>query len=214
MKNLQGKLPILLSVAFVASVLAFGGVKVASWSGAARWIGGGVLALYVAWLLAEARVAVGELGKGATSLDQGTLEAYALGRAITVISALALEAPAGGAARMALGAALFAGAVALRLAAIRELGRFYSHRVRVVGGHRIVDTGPYGVVRHPAYTGMLLAHLGFVLVFFHPLSLAIFALLFVPAVVARIRVEEQALMKLDGYADYSRARRRLLPMVW
>jgi protein-S-isoprenylcysteine O-methyltransferase Ste14 len=131
-----------------------------------------------------------------------------------VTLALGLADAPGSPARLAFGLAVFVVAVALRLLAIRELGRFYSHRVRVEGDHRVVDAGPYRFLRHPAYTGMLLAHAGFVLVFFHPVAAAALLLVFVPAVVARIRVEEAALANLDGWTAYSRTRARLLPGVW
>src|SRR5204863_385897 len=114
----------------------------------------------------------------------------------------------------AAGIGVFLAGVAFRLAAIRELGRFYSHRVRLTDGHKIVDTGPYRLVRHPAYTGMLLAHAGFVMSFFHPVALAILLGVLLPAVVLRIRVEERALMTLDGYAAYGAGRKRLVPLLW
>lgn len=41
-----------------------------------------------------------------------------------------------------------------------HLGRLWSMRVTKKEGHHVVDTGPYGVVRHPIYTGILVAHGG------------------------------------------------------
>ena len=38
-----------------------------------------------------------------------------------------------------------------------HLGRFWSNAITHKEGHRIVDTGPYGMVRHPIYTGLILA---------------------------------------------------------
>jgi protein-S-isoprenylcysteine O-methyltransferase Ste14 len=213
-RDLQGKLPIVLSALFVAGIVGLGAMKLAEWTGAARAAGAALLVLYLAWLAVEAKVAAGEMGKGKTSLDRGTLEAYALARALTVGLALGLDTPAGGPLRMLAGFCLFAFAVAFRLHAIRVLGRFYSHRVRIAGAHKVVDDGPYRFLRHPAYTGMLLAHAGVVTVFFQPLAVAALVLLFVPAVVARIRVEETALAGLDGYVEYSRTRARLVPGVW
>ena len=45
--------------------------------------------------------------------------------------------------------------VALRVGAIRTLGRMYSHRARLAGEHQLVTTGPYRWVRHPAYAAIL-----------------------------------------------------------
>ena len=50
---------------------------------------------------------------------------------------------------------LFAAGVAFRLWAVFTLGRFYSHSVRLRRDHRIVESGPYRFVRHPAYAGMI-----------------------------------------------------------
>ena len=101
------------------------------------------------------------------------------------------------------------------VASIRELGRFYSHRVRLTAGQSVVETGPYRYIRHPAYTGMLLAHVGFVVLFFHWLSLAALVLVFLPAVVLRVHIEEHALARsMAGYVEFCRGRRRLIPRIW
>src|SRR5262245_13790803 len=51
--------------------------------------------------------------------------------------------------------AIAAGAVALTVRAVRHLGKEWSIVARVRSDHRLVTDGPYGVVRHPIYTGML-----------------------------------------------------------
>jgi protein-S-isoprenylcysteine O-methyltransferase Ste14 len=38
-----------------------------------------------------------------------------------------------------------------------HLGRFWSNEITRKEGHRVIDTGPYGIVRHPIYTGLILA---------------------------------------------------------
>lgn len=207
MKRFQSHLPILLSVAFVVTIVALA-TRLHAWSALA------FVALYLVWLAIEAKVAIGETGRETTRLDRGTLELYAAGRAATVITALGLATPSS-LPIMVAGALLFVAGVAFRLVAIRTLGRFYSHRVRLSGDQQVVTAGPYGLMRHPAYAGMLLAHLGVVLFFSSWPALAVFAVLFVPAVVARILVEERALEQaLDGYREFQRGRARLLPLVW
>jgi protein-S-isoprenylcysteine O-methyltransferase Ste14 len=212
MKRLQARLPVVLSATLVTAILGLVAWRFHEWPSGTRVAALLLVGAYLAWLAVESRVAVGELGKAATSLDRGTLEVYAFGRALTMLTAVAFGRPE--ALRGAIGITLFALAIALRLAAIHELGAFYSHRVRLVGGHAIVDTGPYRFVRHPAYTGMLFAHAGVVLFFFHPLAVASLLLVLLPAVVARVLVEEKALLTLDGYRAYSARRPRLLPKVW
>jgi protein-S-isoprenylcysteine O-methyltransferase Ste14 len=167
---------------------------------------------YLLWILAEARITVRNPAEA--SAENGTLLPYALSRAGTGVSAalwpLRWDRLS---AWMAVPIALFVGAVALRLVAIRTLGRFYSHHVVRYSDHSIVSTGPYRFVRHPAYTGMLLANAGFVAFFVNPLSVLLLAAL-CAVVIWRIGVEERVLLGVPGYRDYSRGRSRLLPGVW
>ena len=61
---------------------------------------------------------------------------------------------------LVVGLAILTAGVALRVWAIRELGRFFTYAVLVHEGQRVVDTGPYRRIRHPSYTGLLLGMLG------------------------------------------------------
>ncbi len=88
-------------------------------------------------------------------------------------------------------------------------------RIQTDRGHQVVSSGPYRWVRHPGYTGALLAYLG------TPLLLdSIWALLpavfLTVALIIRTRLEDQTLQaELGGYRDYAqRVRYRLLPPVW
>jgi protein-S-isoprenylcysteine O-methyltransferase Ste14 len=170
-------------------------------------------ALYVLWMIFELRTALPE--PGARYADYGTREFYAAGHAATILAALWF-APADGppCGVMIAGACVFASGVALRVWAVLTLGSFYSHAVRTVEGHRIIDTGPYRVVRHPAYAGMLLAHAGVVAFFFNYLALSAYLLWLLPAIVARILVEERALTAIEGYVEFAGTRKRLLPGIW
>ncbi|MCS0634744.1 isoprenylcysteine carboxylmethyltransferase family protein [Streptomyces sp. LP05-1] len=175
-----------------------------------------VVALYLLWVLAELRITFrgdpGETG----GADRGSMPLYGMARGLVVATALFVPDgwPGRPPAVTALLVAVFAGGVALRLTAIWQLGRFYSHKVRTLSDHRIVRTGPYRFVRHPAYSGMILAHLGFTGLFLNPASAAVTLFLLVPAVMHRIRVEERTLMRLDGYPAYAHGRKRLIPAVW
>ena len=215
MSGFQGRLPIILSVSFVVLILTGAAYHFRSSGGLMLGCGVAMLSAYILWLVVESRIALGETKKGSTQKDKWTLEIYAAARMVTVISALFLPSiwedvnPT-----MIFGGVLFVVAIGFRLYAIRTLGRFYSHRVRLADDHQIVSSGPYAFLRHPAYTGMLLGHLGVVLFFMNWVSLALWGLFFVPAVVARILVEEEALMQIPGYADFAAKRKRLLPFVW
>ena len=82
-------------------------------------------------------------------------------------------------------------------------------------GQKVIDTGPYALVRHPMYVGVLIMVIGV------PPALGsywglLFMLLNVPILVLRILDEEKMLaLDLDGYTNYMRAVRfRLVPALW
>jgi protein-S-isoprenylcysteine O-methyltransferase Ste14 len=91
---------------------------------------------------------------------------------------------------------------------------FFSSVVRIQKdrGHTVVSTGPYAVVRHPGYAGMLLFNLGTPVVLDAVWAL-IPATLVVVTLVLRTVMEDRTLHReLDGYADYARrVRHRLMP---
>lgn len=170
--------------------------------------------LHLVWLLLETWTTVRSSRSTDAATDRGTLYAYGTARAATLVAACLPAADDQSYRTWLLALPLvFVAAVGLRLWAIRTLGRFYSHRVRVIDGHEIVRSGPYRVVRHPAYLGMALAHVVFVLFFLNTYSAA--ALLVLLAVmVVRILVEERTLLTLPGYSDYAATHRRVIPWVW
>ena len=90
-----------------------------------------------------------------------------------------------------------------------------SRTVEVQRGQKVIDTGLYGVVRHPMYMSTLLLFLAMPLVLGSPVSFVIM-LAYIPIIARRIRNEEEVLERgLPGYAEYRRkVRRRLIPFVW
>jgi protein-S-isoprenylcysteine O-methyltransferase Ste14 len=113
-----------------------------------------------------------------------------------------------------LGGLVFCLGVIFRLWAIKTLGRYYSHMVREVKAHIIIDSGPYGFIRHPAYAGMILANAGVLIFFFNPHTAFFFFLILIPAILLRILVEEKTLMHINGYKEYADPKKRLIPFVW
>lgn len=95
--------------------------------------------------------------------------------------------------------------------------RFFSTTVRIQSerGHVVVSGGPYAVVRHPGYVGMLLVYaaLPFALGSRWALAPAAFVVILV---VVRTALEDRTLQsELPGYAEYAaNVRYRLLPGVW
>ena len=115
-----------------------------------------------------------------------------------------------------IGLGIFATGSLVRWWAIRHLGQFFTVDVAVAEDHRVVDTGPYRLVRHPSYSGLLLQFAGLALSLNRSLSLLVILLPVMAALLYRIRVEEKALLtKLGGaYAQYTRVTKRLVPLVY
>lgn len=95
---------------------------------------------------------------------------------------------------------------------------FFSGAVRIQAdrGQRVISTGPYTAVRHPAYAGGTLALIAGGLALNSLLSMISAVLIALPVIVYRTKIEDQMLRsELLGYADYaSKVRYRLLPGVW
>jgi protein-S-isoprenylcysteine O-methyltransferase Ste14 len=172
--------------------------------------------LYSVWILVESPVAKKDVNtEGKSTLDFGTCQAYALGQACTILTALWFPSiwHAPSAAHFA-GIIIFISGILYRLWAIRTLGQFYSHRVRKVERHQIVDSGPYRTIRHPAYSGMIIAHAGLLLYFFNWVTLAVYLVILVPSIILRIFIEEKMLFEIEGYSDLAKERKRLFPAIW
>jgi protein-S-isoprenylcysteine O-methyltransferase Ste14 len=94
---------------------------------------------------------------------------------------------------------------------------FFSPVVRIQRerGHRLVDRGPYAVVRHPGYAGMAVLAIGGALLLGSLVALAP-ALLYTALVLRRVGFEDAFLQaNLEGYREYAdRVRFRLVPGVW
>lgn len=114
------------------------------------------------------------------------------------------------------GLALLLAGVAVRRAAVHTLGRYFTGTVTISDDHRLIRRGPYRHLRHPAYTGALVAHLGLGLSFSNWFSLLLSSLPFLAAAAYRMRVEERALREAFGaeYEDYARSTKRLIPKVY
>ena len=114
------------------------------------------------------------------------------------------------------GLAMLIAGIAIRWTAIRTLGRYFTSVVVIRNDHRLIRSGLYKHLRHPSYTGALLAHLGLGLAFASWFSIAFSSIPFFVAAVYRMRVEDQALRETfgDEYLDYSASTKRLIPRVY
>ena len=103
----------------------------------------------------------------------------------------------------------------LIVALVFRANSYASRIIEIEKYQMVITTGPYAIVRHPMYVGVLIFYL------FSPLALgsywaAIPALCIVPFIIARIKGEEKELLEnLAGYSEYAtKTRYRLLPGIW
>jgi len=108
------------------------------------------------------------------------------------------------------------GGMALRLAAIRALGRRFTVQVSIVEGHRLMQEGLYRWVRHPSYLGSLISLTGLGLAMENWICMIV--LVAVPAMATsyRISIEETVLRREFGpeYEAYAKKTKRLLPWIY
>jgi protein-S-isoprenylcysteine O-methyltransferase Ste14 len=114
------------------------------------------------------------------------------------------------------GAVLAAAGIAFRQWAIAVLGAFFTVQVRVTPGQGVVESGPYRLVAHPSYTGLVMTFVGIGLMLGNWLSIACLTLVPAIGLVIRIRVEERAMVAGIGepYRRFLATRARLVPGVW
>jgi protein-S-isoprenylcysteine O-methyltransferase len=114
------------------------------------------------------------------------------------------------------GCALFFLGLALRWYAIVYLGRYFTVNVAIHSSHEVIDTGPYRRIRHPSYTGALLAFLGVALCLGNWLSMLIIMAPITWAFTWRISTEEAALANALGspYINYMSRTKRLAPYIY
>ena len=96
----------------------------------------------------------------------------------------------------------------------RHIGRYWSARVTLKEGHQLVESGPYSLVRHPIYSGLLLSMAATVMTIGTLQSVCGYALL-VGALIFKLAAEERLLAANLGqaYQDYQKRVRALIPGV-
>ena len=111
-------------------------------------------------------------------------------------------------------AGLFLASYLLYAEALRE-NTFLSRTIEVQENQKVIDTGLYGIVRHPMYMATTILFLAMPLVLASPFSFLLM-LGYIPVIAKRIKNEEKVLEEgLVGYAEYKKkVKYRILPFIW
>jgi protein-S-isoprenylcysteine O-methyltransferase Ste14 len=104
----------------------------------------------------------------------------------------------------------------LRRRAIAALGKFWSLHVEIRENHEFVKSGPFRWIRHPTYFSMILELLALGLIMNALWTLLVATLIFVPALLMRLKLEETALVEKFGetYKNYQVNTPALFPYRW
>jgi protein-S-isoprenylcysteine O-methyltransferase Ste14 len=188
-----------------------------------------VLATLGVWVALEIALVVRDRirGTGETAQDRGTRRLIAIVTAASFVltgvvartlrNQSALWLPGGRThAPVVIGLVLMWTGLALRVWSIVTLGAEFRTTVEVDAGQRLVVRGPYRLLRHPSYSGVVLLAAGY------GVTTGVWPALLVAVIgptlvlMRRIRVEEKALTEMlgDDYCAYQRVTWRLVPWVW
>jgi protein-S-isoprenylcysteine O-methyltransferase Ste14 len=105
--------------------------------------------------------------------------------------------------------------VALRQWAMAVLGRYFSGVIGVQQGQKVVEAGPYRLIRHPSYAGVMLILIGIAASMLSMAAVAAAFLLFWLGYGYRMLVEEKVLVSElgDNYVDYMKRTKRIIPFL-
>jgi protein-S-isoprenylcysteine O-methyltransferase Ste14 len=183
-----------------------------------RWILVGTAAI---WVVLELRQSITHRPEGVTAnWGSEVLFRLVVGVGAVVAGVLPGVAPSATIRPAALadwiGLVLFWGGISLRLWSFRTLGRYFTFTVQTSSDQPVITDGPYRVIRHPSYAGLLLVIMAVGLFIGNWWSLVGLTVAMAGGLVFRIRVEERALLQNlgDGYRDYAATHKRLVPLIW
>ncbi len=109
---------------------------------------------------------------------------------------------------------LFLAAYLMYAEVLRE-NAYLSRTIEIQENQKVIDTGLYGIIRHPMYAATLILFLSMGLVLGSPISFVIL-LFYIPIIAKRIKNEEQVLRQgLEGYEEYmKKVKYKVIPFVW
>ena len=106
--------------------------------------------------------------------------------------------------------------IAFRQYSIFVLGEYFRTTVEVNKNHKVIQSGPYKIVRHPSYSGFIVFFIGYGLLSQNIVCTLITFLPSVFALLYRINIEEKEMERVigDEYRNYAKTTKRLIPFVW
>ena len=121
-----------------------------------------------------------------------------------------------GAVAFGIGLVILVAGLVLRGWSIETLGAYFTAAVAVSADQPVVSAGPYRVLRHPSYAGLLLIMTGIGLASANWAGLAGMTVLPLAGILWRMHAEERALLTTlgDPYRAYAAQHKRLVPLVW
>ena len=116
----------------------------------------------------------------------------------------------------ALGIFMIGAGLALRIAEIRALGKFFTATARTTKQQILVKNGPYGIIGHPSYLGAIIVMTGVPVLLNNTVTLFSTVVLLTSAYSIRIKNEEKVLVSIfgDKYVRYAQKVKRMIPHIW
>ena len=113
-----------------------------------------------------------------------------------------------------IGTVVFLLAYTMYAEVLRE-NTYLSRTIEVQENQKVIDTGLYGIVRHPMYSATLFLFLSMGIILGSPISFAIL-LMYIPIIAKRMKNEEKVLEEgLGGYSEYKeRVKYKVIPFIW
>jgi protein-S-isoprenylcysteine O-methyltransferase Ste14 len=208
------KIPFVIAMTFLACVFPIWGrwELLSEW----RWYGAALLTIV---LLGSQPYSSAKEVKAHQEKDRWTGPAIFVVSCGSIAGAVLewrLRGPELGVLWIALGAVVCISGMLLRWIAIRTLGRFFTVTIQTQTEQKIIQYGVYSRVRHPSYSGAVLAIGGLAVFLGSWFSLAAYVVLIAIVYERRMRHEEAALLQAFGpeYAEYCKKTKRMIPALW
>jgi protein-S-isoprenylcysteine O-methyltransferase Ste14 len=106
--------------------------------------------------------------------------------------------------------------VILRMYSVLTLGKAFTVSVQVNSNQKIIQSGPYKYIRHPAYSGSILSLIGISLAFRSSIGVVVTLIIITCIYGYRIKIEESMLARYfkTSYPEYKKHTKRIIPFIW